>query len=1142
MSNSAYIHRQTQADPGHLDPSHSPRHLRATAHLYGLTSAALPSARVLAVGCGSAEGLVPFAFTYPEAHVVGIDASEVQVAKGVETVRRLKLGNVQLLCSDYVALDESLGEFDYIIVSGLYSHLTADAAQVLLEYCGRHLSPVGLLYVDYHVYPGAKAQEIVRDALLLHAHSAQTPAEVAASAKVALTLFDDGLAAINPMGQALSVMARRLATQLDTPEGADMSAAMSASACYFVEFAGRAAQAGLSYAGDSQPLSEIALNFGQGVSLSNSLLTFGQPTAVKQQYLDFATSRSFRQSLLVSASRDAEVLRGPDLQRLQDLRWASGLHRLAGYQEDGGATYVDHRGQNIQTSDKATQTVINALAHAWPGSLPYTTLLAIAMGHEGVDDAGGRKILDGCLRQLLECNVVHYSLDNSPYDDATDSPIQMLGCVNFLGNPDVSAGFGFNLWHEPVKLHLSAEQKQIAASIHNGQSLANISKTLQPAKPVEGLQRGTSEIAALLHLLRRYALMCGSLQAWIALLREGLEEADGNAPYIGLYVSAIARQSLAARILGSDPNNAQLPPALLNQAHRMREFSRQHDLRQAESLARRLTLVAPSYLDAWEVLASSLFNNNRLEEALQCALRMLRHAPADYRCYMLLCVGLSRLHRSSEAISAGRRAIELAPHNAEAHAAVGDALNAENRFFEARRAYETALTYDSGHRKSRVNLCKVLIDAGDVEAAETSAREAVNAFPTSPSGYSNMLFAANYSPNKTPEEVFASYQECDRQLYQPLRKKWRPHNNARHQDRKLKVGYVSPDFRQHAANRFVEPLLEHADRARFELYAYAELTNEDDVTRRLKPHFDHWIPTATMDDTALADRIRADEIDVLIDIAGHTKGNRLGAFARKPAPVSATWLGYVYTTGLGAIDHIVTDAIMAPPGTEHVFSERPWHLRSNLVYRPHSGMGAVSELPALENGHITLVTLTRAIRINHRTIRVWSEILKRLPTARLVVDSSSYSDQSMRAALAARFADAGIPAHRLHIDFRTPPWDVLRACDIALDCFPHNSGTTLVESLYMGIPYVTLASRPGVGRIGGSLLSAAGCDDWIAHTEDEYIEKVVALASDLPRLAEIRRGLRQRLEESILMDEIGFTRDFEAAIQGMFKNWCDNQK
>lgn len=200
MSNSAYIQRQTQAEPGRLAPSHSPAHLRGTAHLHGLTTAPLPSARILALGCGAAEGLLPFALAYPQARVVGVDAAADQIQQGRDAAGQLRLNNIQLECGDYSALDEALGEFDYIIVTGLYSYLDPETAQRVLDYCARHLSPLGLVYIDYHVYPGAKAQEIVRDAIMLHAHAAQTEAEVVASAQAAMTLFKDGLAPVNPMG------------------------------------------------------------------------------------------------------------------------------------------------------------------------------------------------------------------------------------------------------------------------------------------------------------------------------------------------------------------------------------------------------------------------------------------------------------------------------------------------------------------------------------------------------------------------------------------------------------------------------------------------------------------------------------------------------------------------------------------------------------------------------------------------------------------------------------------------------------------------------------------------------------------------------------------------------------------------------
>ena len=313
------------------------------------------------------------------------------------------------------------------------------------------------------------------------------------------------------------------------------------------------------------------------------------------------------------------------------------------------------------------------------------------------------------------------------------------------------------------------------------------------------------------------------------------------------------------------------------------------------------------------------------------------------------------------------------------------------------------------------------------------------------------------------------------------------------------------------------------------------------MTTRYRGYIDHWVPTLGMSDEALAERVRADGIDILLDLAGHTARNRLGMFARRPAPVSLSWMGFGYTTGLSAIDYLLTDAASAPEGSEALFSEQPWRLATPAyAYRPAEGMGEVNALPAPANGHVTFGTLTRSVRINHRTVRVWSQILLRMPGARLVIDSGNYRDAGMRAGLIEKFAAHGIAPERLQIGYHTPPWDVLRGMDIGLDCFPHNSGTTLFESLYMGVPFITLAGRPSVGRLGSSILHGVGHPEWIAHSEDEYVEKAVALASDLPRLARLRAGLRAEMEASPIRDEAGFARKVEAAYREMFARWAVN--
>lgn len=1146
MSNSAFLHRQAQGEPGLLSPSHSPVHLRATAHLYGLRTAPLDKANVLMVGCGAAQGLLPFALANPRSRVVGLEKNTALLEQGMQRISELKLENVSLLASDYSAVDDqSEGRFDYIVVSGLYGYLAREQIDTLLEQCAAKLTDDGILYLDHHVQPGAKARDVVRDAIMLHLRDVQTDAEAKTAIQAALTLFDDGLAATNPMATPLRAAAHLAGQQLSALGETLNPNPLAGSAGYFIEVAGQATQAGLAYAGDSLPLSTVPLSFGQGVSLTNSLLTMGQAEVMRQQYLDFATGRGFRQSLWVLSRRAGEINARPDMSRLKDLRWACGLQRLAGGDPQQGITYVNHLGHGITTNDRSVQLVVDMLAHSWPASSPYSTLLANLKLHLRADDLTGRKLTDAALQTLMDNGVVHYSLDPTPYDNIDGAFIRLLPSATPIGQTDVTVEPGFNLWHEAVHVQFSPMQRELADALHSGCSLAQLSSlesvlAVAAASPI--LNPGTSETAELLHVLRRYGMLLVSSSAWAGLLREGLIAARGLAPYCGLYVSALARLNMESETRRS--TNSGLPPLpqLVPQANRMQELILQQDYQQAEASARRLLRAAPRYVDAWEVLTASLFNMNQVQEALESALQMLIIAPTDMRSYVLSAICLARQERTPEAIQAARRAVELEPDSAHAHSALGDALNTERRYKEARAAYEAALQWDGRHRKSLLNLCKVLIDGGDIVAAEKAARAAVLAYPDASTGYSNLLFATNYSPNKSADEVYDAYRECNQHLFLPLQAKWRRHNNERSLQRKLKVGYVSPDFKRHSGNGFIEPLLSRHDRSAFELTAYAELGVPDDVTDKLRTYFDHWVPTSRMTDADLAERIRQDGIDILIDLAGHTQGNRLSTFARKPAPVSLTWMGYGYTTGLSAIDYIATDVHMAPPGSEHLFSENPWRLRSNFVYRAGNAMGEVGELPALRHDRITFGTLTRAIRINDRTLDVWSAVLRRIPTAKLVVNSLSYRDAAMQRELATRFAQRGISQDRLAIGFTSPPWDLLRDIDIGFDCFPHNSGATLIESLYMGVPFVTLADRPSVGRIGSSILHAAGHPEWIAQTEEDYIEKAVALASDIDSLSDVRRNLRADMQHSALMDESGFVDDFERSLKEMFSAWSTNQK
>jgi protein O-GlcNAc transferase len=602
----------------------------------------------------------------------------------------------------------------------------------------------------------------------------------------------------------------------------------------------------------------------------------------------------------------------------------------------------------------------------------------------------------------------------------------------------------------------------------------------------------------------------------------------------------------------------------------------QNQMDAMEACARGLVTNYPANLLGWKMLGIALAHQGRQPEALECQRRMLEINPDDAPGWDQLGLAVADTGELVEAEIYFRRALRGNPMLASAHLNLGWVLHRQGHLPLALQCFRQSLEIDSSSCIAHLNLSVVLDEMGCPEQAEVairkalqinpdfaqghrslgyllkdqgrldeayaSTRRAIEFNPMDTAAYANLLFLLNYHPDKSAEEIFEAYKEFDARHGLPYKALWRNHQNTYDGNRRLRVGYVCATFSRHSTRYFLEPLLAHHDHRRLEVFAYSELTSiEDEFTARYRSHMDHWVHTVGMDDDTLAQRIRDDRIDVLVDVSGQTRGNRLGVFARKPAPVSLHWLDFGYTTGLSAIDYYLTDELTVPPGSEHLFAETPWRLPvPALVYRPPTDTGPVSALPCQQRGYITFGTLTRSIRINYRTMRAWAEVLRRVPGSRLVIDSTNFKDQAAQAGLTERLLTLGVDPARLDIGFHSPPWDVLRGIDIALDCFPHNSGTTLFEMLYMGVPYVTLAGRPSVGRLGGALLQGAGHPELIAFSEAEYVDKLVSLAQDPTRLDRLRAGLRRDLEGSPLMDEAGFTRHVESAYDTMFARWLSS--
>ena len=546
---------------------------------------------------------------------------------------------------------------------------------------------------------------------------------------------------------------------------------------------------------------------------------------------------------------------------------------------------------------------------------------------------------------------------------------------------------------------------------------------------------------------------------------------------------------------------------------------------------------------------------------------------------LLNILGMSnaKINKYEDAIYNYKKAIELSPDNATTFFHLGILYHDLNKYSEAIKSYKKAILCKPNYIDPLFNLSIIHKELGNYKKAVDLLEKIILINPNYLKAYqclseiicqykfifpndinlkilkktielnskpfkdfNVLLFYLNYSHNHTSEEIFSYYQQFNDKFGLPLQQEWQPFTPIKKPKKKLKIGYVSPDFRKHSAQNFLLPTLANHNHQKFEIYAFAELTKEDHVTKQYQSYVDHWIPTQNLTDQQMVQKIRDMEIDILVDLAGHTKNNRLLIFSQKPAPVSITWLGYGYTTGLKAIDYFLTDKAMAPLGSEHLFAEQPWRLSnySFCCYQAKTAMGDVGPLPALENGHITFGTLTRAIRINDSVIKVWADILKKVKNSKLIINSRIFKNSFTKKEFENRFFKFGIFSDQLLFLYKSPPWDTMRQIDIALDCFPHNSGTTLIEHLYMGNPFITYSNRPSVGKIGASILETLGHSEWIATSEEEYVEKAVALASDPQKLSTIRQNLRAEMEASPLMDQKGFVRELERAYQAMWKKWC----
>jgi predicted O-linked N-acetylglucosamine transferase (SPINDLY family) len=546
----------------------------------------------------------------------------------------------------------------------------------------------------------------------------------------------------------------------------------------------------------------------------------------------------------------------------------------------------------------------------------------------------------------------------------------------------------------------------------------------------------------------------------------------------------------------------------------------------------------PDYADAWYNLGNAAFTALHFPEAAEAYQRALAHAPGHASARNNLGNTLQALGRNEEALAAYLEALRANPGFVDAYNNASGAARALGRLDDALELLRRAAEVRPDSAVVHGNLGTVLKDLGLMDEAVRSFRAALALDPADHVTHSNLAYSVSFLPGCTAAEILRENREWDRAHALPGAR--RDHGNDPDPERRLRIGYVSPDFRDHCQSFFTIPLLANHDRARFEIFCYASVARPDAVTRRIAGYADTWRETAALGDPEVAALVLDDRIDILVDLTMHMSSGRPRLFTLKPAPVQAAWLAYPGTTGLAAMDYRLTDPYLDPPGAhDDWYSEISLRLPDTFwCYDPLTAEPAPGPLPALAGGGVTFGSLNNFCKVTPAVLDLWARVLTTVPGSRLILLAPPVSRRQW---VLDRLLAGGVEPERVEFSPFLPRAEYLalhRRLDLGLDTFPYNGHTTSLDAFWMGVPVVTQLGDTVVGRAGWSQLCNLGLRDLAATGDDEFVRIAAELAADLPRLAEIRAGLRARMEASPLMDGLRFAGNLETAYRQMWRRWC----
>jgi predicted O-linked N-acetylglucosamine transferase (SPINDLY family) len=680
-----------------------------------------------------------------------------------------------------------------------------------------------------------------------------------------------------------------------------------------------------------------------------------------------------------------------------------------------------------------------------------------------------------------------------------------------------------------------------------GIALASLGK---PAEAVAAFREAASlrpNDAHVLSNLGNALRESGRLEDAVTCLRSALRLAPsstGALHNLGLALEAQEKLEDAAaafrQLVASQPGNAEAHACLGRTAAKLRKSE------EALSSLQQALLLDPTHAEARNSMGVLLAELGKLEQAVDHFRQALKPRPEFPEAWNNLGNALYNLGRFPEAASAIEEALRLKPDYAEAHLNLGNILghsaNEQRDLARATACWSRALEFRPDYAEAANSLGNVQLQQGELDEALTWYRRALKFKPEYTLAHSNLLCALQYRSGVSLAELTEAHAEYDRLHAAKLLPAASTHENSPDPDRPLRLGFISPDLGRHPVGYFLVRVLENLDRRQCETICYSERRQKDELTRRIEAAATGWRDVYELRDRQLAEQVRADRIDILVDLTGHTAGNRLLVFARKPAPIQMTWMGYVGTTGLSAMDYLIADRWQIPAGAERHFREKLLRLPDGYIcFDPPAEAPKVKALPALRLGHVTFGSFNNPVKMTPAVIALWAKILKRVPRSRLVLKYRCFDDEDSRRRFERLFAEQGVARDRFDLEgwgSHAQLLETYNRVDLALDTFPYSGGLTTCEALWMGVPVITCPGETFAGRHSLSHLSNIGLTETIAKDMSHYVELAVELANNLGRLSKLRTELRERTAKSPLCDGPRFAANLVEALRAVWQEYC----